>query len=69
MKFRSKASEAAVITLGCVLVDVGCGVGFRIVEGHWPSLGFWLSGVVVYVAVVLPAIRRARRKVGDSRQG
>ena len=68
MKFRNEMTEAATLAFACMLVDVGCGVAFRLFDGHWPSLGFWLSGVVVYVAVVLPAVRRGRRKIGDSSQ-
>ena len=68
MKFRSKKAELAVLTLICVLAYVVLGAAFRIVSGHWPSLGFWLSGIVVYVAVTLPAIMRGWRKteVGTS---
>ena len=65
MKFRNKTTEAVALALACMAVDVGCGVAFRLFDGHWPSLGFWLSGVVVYVAVALPTLRRNRRKVGD----
>ena len=65
MKFRNKTTEAAALAFACMAVDVGCGVAFRLIDGHWPSLGFWLSGVVVYLAVVLPAIRRSRRKADD----
>ena len=65
MKFRNKTTEAVALALACMAVDVGCGVAFRLFDGHWPSLGFWLSGVVVYVAVALPTLRRNRRKVAD----
>ncbi len=58
MKFRSKKAELAVLTLACGLAYVGIGAAFRVFSGHWPSLGFWLGGVVVYVLVTLPAIKR-----------
>ncbi len=61
MKFRNKTTEATALALACLAVDVGCGVAFRLIDGHWPSLGFWASGLVVYVAVVLPVIRRSGR--------
>lgn len=68
MKFHNKTTEAAALALACAAVDVGCGVAIRLVDGHWPSLGFWLSGVVVYIAVVLPTIRRWRQQVNGGSQ-
>ncbi len=65
MKFRNRTTEAAALAFACLAVDAACGVAFRLFDGHWPSLGFWLSGVVVYIVVVLPALRRSRKKVGD----
>ena len=65
MKFRNKTTEAVALAFACMAVDIACGVAFRLVDGRWPSLGFWLSGVIVYVAVVVPTIRRNRRKSGD----
>jgi Flp pilus assembly protein TadB len=66
MKFRSKTTEAVALTFAFVAVDIGCGVAFRLIDGHWPSLGFWLSGVAIYVAVLLPAaVQRSQRKVDD----
>lgn len=67
MKFRSKGAEAAALAFACLVLDVACGVAFRLFDGHWPSPGFWLSGVVVYIAVVLPALRRSRQNAGDGR--
>jgi hypothetical protein len=66
MKFRNKTTEAAALALVCVLVDVACGAAFRLFDGHWPSLGFWLSGAFVYVAVVVPTIRRGGSKLGTA---
>ena len=65
MKFRNKVTEATALAFACLAVDVGCGAAFRLIGGHWPSLGFWASGLVVYVAVVLPGIRRHGRKTDD----
>ena len=62
MKFRNKAVELATITAVCVLLYVVIGAAFRLVEGHWPSNGFWFGGVLVYFLVTLPAIRRGWKK-------
>ena len=67
MKFRNKTTEAIALAFVCMAVDVACGVAFRLVDGRWPSPGFWLSGVVVYVAVVVPTLRRTRTNSGDGR--
>jgi hypothetical protein len=65
MKFRSKTTEAVALAFFCMAVDFACGVAFRLLDGRWPSLGFWLSGVVVYLVVVVPTLRRSRTKAGD----
>jgi len=67
MKFRNKTTEAMALAFVCMAVDVACGVAFRLVDGRWPSPGFWLSGVVVYVVVVVPTLRRSRTNAGDGR--
>ena len=67
MKFRNKTTEAIALALVCMAVDVACGVAFGLLDGRWPSPGFWLSGVVVYVVVVVPALRRSRTNAGDGR--
>lgn len=67
MKFRSRTAEFAAITAICALVIAGGGVAFRILKDHWPSLGFWLSGVFVYLAVTVPTMRRAWKSTDRSR--
>ena len=65
MKFRNKTTEAAALAFVCMAIDIACGVAFRLFDGRWPSPGFWLSGVVVYLVVVVPSLRRSRTKAGD----
>ena len=65
MKFRSKTTEAVALAIICMAVDIACGVAFRLVDGRWPSPSFWLSGVVVYLMVVVPTLRRSRTKASD----
>lgn len=65
MKFRNNTTEASALAFACLAVGAVCGMAFRLIAGHWPSPGFWLSGVVVYFVVVFPSIRRHRRKADD----
>lgn len=66
MKFQTRTAEFAVITSLCALLYVGGAVAFWILSDHWPSLGFRLSAIFVYLAVALPAMRRAWKKTDES---
>ena len=65
MNFRNKTTEAGALEFGFMAIDVACGVAFRLLDGRWPSPGFWLSGVVAYVLVAAPARRRSRTDADD----
>ena len=62
MKYRSKGAELGVVTLATALVIVCGGVAYRVLNDHWPSLGFWFVGGVVYFVVTLPAFKRGWKK-------
>lgn len=68
MKFRSRGAELAAVTLASALVIACGGVTYRVLNDHWPSLGFWFVGGFVYFVVTLPAVRRGWKKADGGKQ-
>ena len=68
MKFRSKAAELATVTMVVALVELVGGVAYRLLKDHWPSLGYWVVGGLLYLIVTLPAVKRGWEKADGGKR-
>ena len=62
MKIGSWKAQLALSVLAVLLAEVVLGSAFRVWRGRWPGDAFWLVGVLVYLGVALPALRRQWNK-------